>query len=1282
MPFPDLDTSGRAPRPRFDSTQDSVQAFVDANRQVLATAVRAVVGRDDVPPRPGQAALSDDVAIAFCKTRDTQGLLGGRHVGEAGTGVGKALDVETPIPTPAGIKRMGDLVPGDEVFDENGRICRVVEAFAVRHDRPCYEVEFDDGATIVADGEHLWSTSTRARRSAHAERRRLAAAPLSAYRRDRVAFFAGVLTSIEQGHGSSVHSSGSLAALLAPYDVGKAIAAGRQEVGVPTGAREFDATLVLKAIIGASTRGSALAKPLDDLFQVVTTDEIRTTLRGQSNALNHAVPIAGALDLPDVDLPLDPYFLGAWLGDGSSRCSQITSADIDIVDEIRRRGFHVEKLRAEYLWSVRLSAAPVTSRWEDTVTGRLRDLDLLQNKHVPDRYLRASAAQRLDLLRGIVDTDGTVSRQNGRTEVCLTNERLARDTYALVASLGLKPYFRTGPASITENGERRAIGTRYRVAWISEERTALMSRKADLQRDQVSPRTHLRYIKDVRPVASRPVRCIAVDSPSHLFLAGEACVVTHNSLAYLAPAMTAAALHGERSVISTEMISLQTQIIDKDAPVVVDAVEAVTGKRPQVALLKGWSNYACLNAAVDAAAAELRTGKDASGPGSVVVMRNQVRGALRAAGAGPVGVGAADGQDTSALLTGPRGDDDRDPVARLRVIEWALDQGASHVERGQAPGSGDKNTFPGNLDGRDWDLVSVSSGDCIGAKKCPFADICLPGKAREAAADADVIVTNHHLLAVQAANAVPVVIGNKRLGHFDHIVVDEAHSLPSIVRSQGSVEVSSRRFLGLVRQFSKTVDTDRRAVLVADRGQSLGLMLDTALREWTSKAGANPGGQGSSDVVRLGEGDDPVEAVSEGIGAWLKAAGKILADHVKDSRGDQGVEMRSKRLRNRFAEFDKALELVATHAVGSARWVETKQPSRRAMDQTPFPAAQYAPVNVGSMLEYSLWSTDAAEEGTGGDGQGTGDARDVVSGSSGTTNDNDVTDSGPRRQLSAVALSATMPGGFPYQVSIREQVKKYASPFDGAYGASALFVPRAVENDDVTALSRDGSLGTGGGRAGRPKFDVSKHRGWAISHMKALVEANGGGAIVLSATGASGRAYAEALSKHAAGRWKVLSQWDGPPLRALVAEWKKDPTSVLVGAKSLMTGVDASGETCSLVIVDRPARAAGNPTDDARVEMLVREADMDKYAADRLVYVTDAAMLLEQAAGRLIRTISDSGMVAVLDPRLLKSGPFSYPEPTRRIYMEAVHRFPRKFAHGQEATGWLRTRRQGLEMSA
>lgn len=127
--------------------------------------------------------------------------------------------------------------------------------------------------------------------------------------------------------------------------------------------------------------------------------------------------------------------------------------------------------------------------------------------------------------------------------------------------------------------------------------------------------------------------------------------------------------------------------------------------------------------------------------------------------------------------------------------------------------------------------------------------------------------------------------------------------------------------------------------------------------------------------------------------------------------------------------------------------------------------------------------------------------------------------------------------------------------------------------------------------------------------------------------------------------------------RFIIDEWRHDVGSVMVGTRSLMTGVDAKGETCTLVVIDRVPRAMGNVVDDARVKAIAEQLDLDKWSADKFVYVSDAALLLEQAFGRLIRTMDDSGLAVCLDPRIVPGSPLSYRRDVTDIYLKAMRRF-------------------------
>jgi ATP-dependent DNA helicase DinG len=264
-------------------------------------------------------------------------------------------------------------------------------------------------------------------------------------------------------------------------------------------------------------------------------------------------------------------------------------------------------------------------------------------------------------------------------------------------------------------------------------------------------------------------------------------------------------------------------------------------------------------------------------------------------------------------------------------------------------------------------------------------------------------------------------------------------------------------------------------------------------------------------------------------------------------------------------------------------------------------------------------------------------------------------------KLSVSVLSATLPANCVFDLGVDARRVVHESPFADAYERSWVFIPKASRAE----LGRPG--------VSRTTFDVERHPEWAAGLICELVEANRGSALVLAATTSAGKLYAERL-RRAHRRMTILSQWDGPPVRRLVEAWRDDHASVLVGTRGLMTGVDAPGATCSLVIVDRCPRSASNPVDDARVENLVTRLQIDRSAADRMVYVADAALLLEQAAGRLIRSSTDHGVIAVLDPRLLPTriGDFHYPEATRKVYLSALERFPHRTSRADKVLAYMR----------
>ena len=451
---------------------------------------------------------------------DLDELTNGFHPGQmiivaARPAVGKALALDTPLPTPTGWTTMGEVAVGDEVLGADGRPTRVVAATEVMLDRPCFEVEFSDGSVIVADEEHLWQTSTRA------ERRGL---------RD----------------------------------------------------------------VASDTR---------------TTGEIAQSLRCTTadQRLNHSVALSSALDLPDADLPLSPYVLGAWLGDGESAGARLTTADEQMPMLLEAEGVEVRSLgnmlfslclpkngivmrecvvcgvsfqprlahvktcgqscggRSRGLGAVSVSSCPDCGQpsaggmrcracFHDhgSVKGVLRKIGVLGNKHIPHSYLRASQQQRRAVLAGLLDTDGTVTSR-GCPQFTTTSERLAEDVYDLVVGLG----YRCGRSRKSVAGRSEASSVAHTLTFSSDEDVFRLERKKLLHKElrtRTFQRRNSRFISEIRAVRSVPVRCIQVSNPDHLYLAGRSMIPTHNSTFALDVARSAAIKAGMPTVVfSLEM---------------------------------------------------------------------------------------------------------------------------------------------------------------------------------------------------------------------------------------------------------------------------------------------------------------------------------------------------------------------------------------------------------------------------------------------------------------------------------------------------------------------------------------------------------------------------------------------------------------------------------------------------------------------------------------------------------------------------------------------------------
>lgn len=257
--------------------------------------------------------------------------------------------------------------------------------------------------------------------------------------------------------------------------------------------------------------------------EVRTTSEIAATVTAyKSGTTNHSIPLAKPVQHVARRLIVDPYILGYWLGDGCKGSGRIVTADEQVIDLFAERGYVCDhEPRDDRQWGFKGLATD------------LRYAGVIDHKHVPEEYLVGSVEQRLELLRGLMDSDGTITRE-GQCVFANTDPLLVSAVLELVRSLGIR-----ATARICRQAGRTAVGpngltiTSRRDVWHVQFATHLpvfaLDRKLErLRPDNIRRRNHM--VVSVEAVDRQATICIEVDSPSHLFLAGRNFVPTHNSL--------------------------------------------------------------------------------------------------------------------------------------------------------------------------------------------------------------------------------------------------------------------------------------------------------------------------------------------------------------------------------------------------------------------------------------------------------------------------------------------------------------------------------------------------------------------------------------------------------------------------------------------------------------------------------------------------------------------------------------------------------------------------------
>lgn len=241
----------------------------------------------------------------------------------------------------------------------------------------------------------------------------------------------------------------------------------------------------------------------------------------------YQLPIVEALEFTPRTYTMDPYVLGAWLGDGSTGKPCITGVDSEIIEKIESRGYRKSAECAHAKTGVLTTYFSGTPgiEWPGRMTRELKDLGIYETKRIPQHYQFLDIEGRYELLAGIIDTDGTVDK-NSRVSITTVSPDLARDILQLCEGLGLRPYFTEVDPSLSTSGIQ---GTKpyFQIGFQPTRQIPVALHRKQVTRIAKQRRVGLVSVERVE--SGKFGHCIEVDSPDGLYVVGESLTVTHNS---------------------------------------------------------------------------------------------------------------------------------------------------------------------------------------------------------------------------------------------------------------------------------------------------------------------------------------------------------------------------------------------------------------------------------------------------------------------------------------------------------------------------------------------------------------------------------------------------------------------------------------------------------------------------------------------------------------------------------------------------------------------------------
>ena len=621
--------------------------------------------------------------------------------------------------------------------------------------------------------------------------------------------------------------------------------------------------------------------------------------------------------------------------------------------------------------------------------------------------------------------------------------------------------------------------------------------------------------------AERPGQVAMAEAVQHAIETGEHLAVqagtgTGKSLAYLVPAIRHALITRSTVVVATATIALQRQLIDRDLPRLVTALAPLLGQEPAFAILKGRRNYLCLH-------------RQKGGPGD------------------DPQDGLFEPDTVSDSAGGPSS-----PLGRQvkRLHEWA-----------EETATGDRDELVPGVPEAAWRQVSVSAQECIGAARCPFGSRCFAEKARETAAKAHIVVTNHALMAIDATSDMEVLPGH------DVVIIDEAHDLVDRVTSATTGELSGPLVDVAGRRAGRLTDpaTPEGGPAVAEQLRQAGAALTVDLID-------SPAGR--------------MDTLPDTLAATLKSiqdAARACTDAITASA--PALEEDPPRLsaaRMALSSLDE-LQRTAGRVLGSFTEEPATRPEVVWLDR-PFtedarrpPTLRVAPLEVGPVLRERLFG---------------------------------------ERTVTLTSATLALGGSFnplanqwglnlPRDDQLSWSGLDVGSPFDHPR-SGILYVARHLPPPGRDALPEA-----------------------YLTELQELIEAAGGRTLGLFSSMRAAVQAAGALRERV--KQPLLCQGDDVTAQ-LVRQFAEDEPTCLFGTLSLWQGVDVPGPSLRLVVIDRvPFPRPDDPLASARQRAVAARGGNGFMT----VAAAQAALLLAQGAGRLLRTMTDRGVVAVLDPRLV-----------------------------------------------